>query len=376
MATVTRAAFLFDAPDLEGFAFPDGVPEDIPADVEKPTSRIQVAKLGTFKHPRYGKFTITRATFDSFIANLAVVLAGGEAPIDFDHEPDLGGKSAACGWIKKLTIDGDVLLADVEWTWDGAYAIREGVYKYFSPTWVMNFLDDEGVAHGPTLIGGGLTNRPFFNRMAVVNCSQSFSRDEQQPATEEEPEAAPEASDSRRAMSTFATIAKQLGLTEDASEETVLTAARELQARAAKAPAENEALTAARAEIDALKASVTSAKETADSAVAALAETRLASAIETAKQAGRAVPEDLEATVRNFFKHDQDAALAMLEQLPVTVQIAARGDAGNGGATEAPDGVDPERYALDQKVQTYMREHDGVTYDVALTRVMAEEATA
>jgi phage I-like protein len=379
METAQRLAFLYDAPTLEGFAFPDGAPEDIPDETAKPTSRIQVAKLGTFKHPRYGRFKVTRETFDSFIRNLPVVLAGGEAPIDFDHTPDYGGPSRACGWIKKLTVEGDALLADVEWTWNGAFSIREGEYRYFSPTWVMNFVDDEGVAHGPTLIGGGLTNRPFFNRMAVVNCSRSFAREDFEPAVEDDPDP----SDSRGAMSTFATIAKQLGLGDDATEDQVLTAARELQARA-ETSLEDAAtaqgmvvMTAAKAaELQADAANASAAISRIEGLEKSAADTRFEQAFTAAltdPKGARVTPAEKD-SLRKIFDVDEEAFTASLAARIPVIQTASTGDAGER-EQDAPEGVDAERFALDRKVQAYMREHDGVDYETALTRVL-EGATA
>jgi hypothetical protein len=41
------------------------------------------------------------------------------------------------------------------------------------------------------LLGAALTNRPFFERMAVVTCSQTFSRGELQPALDAPAEPSP-----------------------------------------------------------------------------------------------------------------------------------------------------------------------------------------
>jgi hypothetical protein len=106
---------------------------------------------------------VTRDTFDKFIANLAAGVVGDRLPMDFDHEPDMGGSTAACGWITALEADGDQLYATVEWLWDGAWAIREQRYRWISPTWSLNYTDDAGATHGPTMLAAALTNRPFFS---------------------------------------------------------------------------------------------------------------------------------------------------------------------------------------------------------------------
>jgi hypothetical protein len=188
--TDQRYAFLADIPDLSGFRWPEGGPEDIPEDAAPPKSRIHIARCGKFKHPRYGRFTVTRETYDSFVRNLADGLPTPELPVDVDHEPDLGGSTAACGWIKGLHVDGTDLHADVEWNWDGAWQIKEKRYKFVSPTWVMNYVDDEGNRRGPTLLAFALTNRPFFSKLASVSLSRTFSRDDFSFAAEDDTAAA------------------------------------------------------------------------------------------------------------------------------------------------------------------------------------------
>lgn len=178
----TRIAFLAKAPDLSGFAWPADAPESVPANAAPPTSRVHIARAGKFSHPRYGRFSVTRDTFDSFIRNLAAGIPTPELPVDIDHAPEMGGPTAACGWIKGLSTEGTNLYADVEWNWDGAWALREKRYKYVSPTWVLNYVDDEGRKRGPTLLAFALTNRPFFSGLAGVTLARlprlSFAREE------------------------------------------------------------------------------------------------------------------------------------------------------------------------------------------------------
>jgi Mu-like prophage I protein len=196
----TRYAFLFDAPDFTGASFPDGAPDDIDIEEHKPpTSVIQIAKTGSFKHPRYGAFKVTKDTFDGLIHNLTAV-SGGEVAMDFDHEPDYGGSTRACGWIKTLEADGSKLMASVEWTWRGAWAIKDQEYKYISPTWVLDYVDDSGEKRGPVLLGAALTNRPFFERMAVVTCSRTFNQDDLVPALDDTPAVAAAPSEQATAL--------------------------------------------------------------------------------------------------------------------------------------------------------------------------------
>lgn len=141
------------------------------ADVDRPTSRIQLAKPGRFKHPLYGRFHIDTGIFASFERNFQAV-SGGQLPIDFDHAPDKGGSTEAAGWITQLHTEPAGLFATVQWTSKGAEAIKDGRYRFISPTWKLAYTSDDGTRRGPTLFGAALTNRPFFERMAVVSLSQ------------------------------------------------------------------------------------------------------------------------------------------------------------------------------------------------------------
>ena len=173
------------------FAFFADVPELAVGGDEPPTSRVQIAKIGTFRHPRYGTFTISAHTFDRFIANFEAGLPTDRLPVDFDHEPDMGGSSRACGWITRLDHDGRGLFAAVRWTRAGEDAIRAGEYRYVSPTWSLNWVDESGEKRGPTLLAFGLTNRPYFS-LPAVSLSQTFSLAELDGGAELAVEVAPE----------------------------------------------------------------------------------------------------------------------------------------------------------------------------------------
>jgi hypothetical protein len=149
------------------------VPDLAPFGREEPTtSTITLARLGSYKHPRHGKFRVTKRIFESFIKNFA---RRGRLAVDFDHSPEkkLGDRpTEAAGWITGLKIDGPELKADVEWTDLGTEAVRSKRYLFISPTWALRYEDQHGDRVGPTLIGAGLTNRPFFDLPTL-----SFSRE-------------------------------------------------------------------------------------------------------------------------------------------------------------------------------------------------------
>lgn len=374
--TDTRFRFIFDAPDFTGMVLPDGAPEDI--EDAAPTTRVQIAKTGSFVHPIYGRFKVTKDTFDSFIRNFRASVPTDELPVDFDHEPDYGGSTEANGWIKGIEADGNKLYAVVEWNWRGVFAIKEKLYKYVSPTWVMNYVSDDGTRRGPVLLAFALTNRPFFEGMASVSFSRTLDAD-QFAFAEEVADDAPDPSDSRPAMTDFAKFAKVFGLAEDTSEEAILAKAEEIVTASAvsledRASAEGKVLvtveehtqlTASKTAVDVLQADV---KKLQDEAAETSFETAFSGAL-TDKAGARVAPAEKE-TLRSLF--DAIGAEKFSEYLASRTVIVNTTAAGSGEGDEdgeVPAGVDAESFALHQKVTKFMREHEGTSYSDALTAV-------
>src|SRR5947209_7338445 len=120
-----------------------------------PTPRVTIA-IGrlddNLRDPRYGHFKITQADVDGWKRNLQDVF-GGQVSIDADHSSDRGNGTRAAAWIKSIdqtgTGNGSLITADVEFTKWGAKRVRDGDYKYTSPTFVENYVDEHGEKHGP-----------------------------------------------------------------------------------------------------------------------------------------------------------------------------------------------------------------------------------
>lgn len=141
------------------------------------SSWIQVAVVGDYEDPRYGKFSITR----EMLASMAANFSEGKFPtppteicVDYDHltlkEAQRPGDAKAAGWFKQLETrsNGDELWARVEWTGAGAEAVKSAEYRFFSPAFRTDFVTNAGEHIGPTLINGAITNTPFLQGMAPV----------------------------------------------------------------------------------------------------------------------------------------------------------------------------------------------------------------
>ena len=84
--------------------------------------------------------------------------AGGVLPIDFDHRSFAKQGSAdsrAAGWITGMKVEGDRVMASVEWTDEGRRALEGRSYRFLSP--VFKSRPDGRVV---LIEGAGLVNNP------------------------------------------------------------------------------------------------------------------------------------------------------------------------------------------------------------------------
>lgn len=148
------------------------------------SNRVQVAKVGTFDHEIYGRFTVSDNDLERMKFHLDTNARRQEMdgvpvlPFDYFHEEE----RIAAGWIKSLEIDSDrngvkSLFAVVEWTPNGAQKIKDKELKFVSPSIRKNYKDAEtGEIFDVILKGATLTNTPFLRDMEAVYL---FSEDKQ-----------------------------------------------------------------------------------------------------------------------------------------------------------------------------------------------------
>lgn len=127
---------------------------------------IEVARVAEGEHPAYGKLKITQEHLESMESNFTSRVTGVDLAINEDHK-----KNEAFGWFKDvfLSQDKQVLYAQVTWNTKGYQALSEKEYRYFSPEFRFNYVHPHsGSEHGPTLLGGALTNYPFLKMEAIT----------------------------------------------------------------------------------------------------------------------------------------------------------------------------------------------------------------
>lgn len=125
-------------------------------------------KPGVYVHSVYGKVVVTKEKNQEFINNFNSEIYQRLIPIDLEHETQLSG---ACGYFEPNSGRIDEFGAawvKVRWEDRGAQALREGRFYYFSPTWFDKWRDPlTNKVHNNILIGGALTNSPYFKEKAL-----------------------------------------------------------------------------------------------------------------------------------------------------------------------------------------------------------------
>lgn len=90
---------------------------------------IEVLRIGIFTDRNGREVKITEADLEAFVSNFEAGEAGQDVPLDINHE-----KQAAAGWIKRVWVDGQKLLAEPEWNSIGQDLIGNKIYRYLSAT--------------------------------------------------------------------------------------------------------------------------------------------------------------------------------------------------------------------------------------------------
>ncbi len=153
---------IFNLIDTEVFKFDeDGKPTEI-----------QVLPVGNWNHPVYGKIKIEEKDLEEFSKNFNSSLRK-DLPITEGHSVGEEEKPAI-GWFKQLVNKGrNGLWAVVEWTNEGMEMLKSKSYKYFSPEFYTTYEDPETrKIYNNVLVGGALTNRPYFKGLKAVVLSE------------------------------------------------------------------------------------------------------------------------------------------------------------------------------------------------------------
>lgn len=143
---------------------------------------IEIARVAEGDHPSYGKLKITQQHLEKMELNFKSKVTGVDLSVNEDHK-----KNEAFGWFKDvfLSFDKQTLYGQINWNSKGTTALSEKEYRYFSPEFRFNYKHPHtGEEHGPTLLGGALTNYPFLKMEAITELSIKTSTKEKIVTTE------------------------------------------------------------------------------------------------------------------------------------------------------------------------------------------------
>lgn len=153
-------------------AFPILLPKDQSqfAELVNQTTEMHVVPTGKWDHPAYGEMEITTENIAEFVRNFQEKIRR-DIPITAGHDNGMsGGELPAVGWFQELEDRGvKGLWAIVKWTDEGMKLLAEGAYKYFSPEFYEVYEDPQTrKQYSHVLVGGALTNKPYFKELKPV----------------------------------------------------------------------------------------------------------------------------------------------------------------------------------------------------------------
>ena len=176
---------------------------------------IMVVPRGEWPHPESG---LVQVVDDASLQHIANSLTADRL-IDFDHfsyDPDKS--SQAAGWFSDHQIRADGLWVKPRWSDEGQRVVANGRYRYASPVWLRDQVEELGDKRvRPLAIDTlGLTNSPNIKGMVPLTNREKLSRQSvsADPADETRP---------KTQSKTMKSLLAALGLSADASEQAALT---------------------------------------------------------------------------------------------------------------------------------------------------------
>jgi len=345
------------------------------------TSDIEVLRVGKWDHPKYGSFEVTLNELNGFIKSFEDNVRGIQIAFDLEHGETSHGTEAVA-WVKKLSKDGNRLLATVEWTELGLSKVAKGQYRYFSPEFVFKYEDPEtGQTYNNVLMGGSLTNKPFIKRMAPILLSEEVYSE-----TLSDIGVTSISTKKKEEQSMNKELLKALKLSENASQADIDGAIKKQLEEAKKL---SESITSLNKKIEDLEKGATSKEDE----IKALKEDKTKAANENIKladrlviiekqlleeewkklsedtiAAGKMTPAMAEKFKASFMK-DKEGTKALMETLQPIVKLDEQGSAhGEGEVNTSQAGT-----KLHDKVIKLMETEKIADFNVAMQRIVAQE---
>ena len=357
MRTMTRTIALATAV-AEGFLAPRQIAAAaVPTDSEGAVkSWVQLLKVGKFEHSTYGRFDVDAAFLREIAANFEQYPQA--VPMDYDHSFLTSGSTRAAGWITQVDIraGGRELWGEVSWTAAAAQAIRDGEYRFLSPEFTSNWVDETGEGRGPALLAGGITNRPFLEGMPELSLAQDADGDRillMKPARQGATDQGAQNVDREQMI-------KAMGLAADATDEQIIAAAR------ARVAVPDGAVVLSATEHKTLTDRAAAGDEAERKANARVKDMHLA----TWKQTGRLAPAD-EEMVSIAYDADPAKVIASMDaRKPNPAFISKGGNGDDGGDDDDSDKPRPAR--VHERAVKLMSDRSDLDYATALRQADRE----
>lgn len=129
-------------------------------------SDIEVLRVGVIQDRM---LEITKSMLEDYVRNFNANVYGTELQINLEHNRG----SQAAGWITNLYLNGDSLMAKVDWTVLGTDMISKKLYKFVSSELAPQYPHcDTGILVSNVFIGAALTNTPALKRQQPIALSE------------------------------------------------------------------------------------------------------------------------------------------------------------------------------------------------------------
>lgn len=132
---------------------------------------LKIANVGKWSGHHAGMFEITADSLAQIKQNFDALK--NDCVIDYEHNSIKGVQNPAAGWVKSLDIRENALFAKVAWNPKAREFIKNGEYKYLSPTFQIHYKNPKtGEDCGVFLHSVALTNTPFLDCLGEVKANK------------------------------------------------------------------------------------------------------------------------------------------------------------------------------------------------------------
>lgn len=131
----------------------------------EPKADIMLFPYGEFEHPMYGKLKFDNKFFNEIIENYQANVLHVKPFMDKQHDED-----KALAWFDSSPFirPGQGLYISPDYTELGNTVLKTKTYRYFSPSWGKYKDPQTGVEFKNVLLGGAATNIPFLKTMPSI----------------------------------------------------------------------------------------------------------------------------------------------------------------------------------------------------------------